>query len=235
MFVGETGVGRIVQATVEAMNKAGITDPYEVGKVRDLNVIDLPTVQKKLNLHYTLSLDLFGQEVSTNAANAFNAGIKGRYMEHRIDDDHQLTGDTYRVLDLEDGKIVEKEVPALTAINMRLRDDYVRDAAGGVARWNKIIEKAGIEFELKLPHQAFNRKIGVFANQNFDPDGNFISGEAYDKGLPNWLPTHADGDYIQSLMVPCYEPGKFASWIAPPKVGIDNKPGDFEYVKLHMA
>jgi benzoyl-CoA 2,3-dioxygenase component B len=43
-------------------------------------VIDLPTIQKKLNLHYTLSLDLFGQEVSTNAANAFNAGIKGRYM-----------------------------------------------------------------------------------------------------------------------------------------------------------
>jgi benzoyl-CoA 2,3-dioxygenase component B len=36
-------------------------------------------------------------------------------------------------------------------------------------------------------------------------------------------------------MVPCLEPGKFAPWIAAPKVGIDNKPGDFEYVKLHMA
>ena len=235
MFVGETGVGRVIQATCEAMNKAGITDPYDVGKIRDLGVIDLPTIQKKLNLHYTLSLDLFGQEISTNAANAFNAGIKGRYMENRIDDDHQLQSDTYKVLDLVDGKLVEREVPALTAINMRLRDDYVRDAAGGVGRWNKIIEKAGIEFELKLPHQAFNRKIGVFAGHNFDPEGELVSGEAYDKGLPNWLPTHADGDYIASLMKPCYEPGKFASWIAPPKVGIDNKPGDFEYVKLHMA
>ena len=88
MFVGETGVGRTIQATVEAMNKAGITDPYDINKIRDLGVIDLPTIQKKLNLHYTLSLDLFGQEVSTNAANAFNAGIKGRYMEMRIDDDH---------------------------------------------------------------------------------------------------------------------------------------------------
>ncbi len=120
-------------------------------------------------------------------------------------------------------------------INMRLRDDYIRDASGGIKRWNKIMEKANIEFQLKLPHQAFNRKIGVFANRNFTPDGALVSGEEYDKGLPDWLPTHADGDFIQSLMKPCYEPGKYASWIAPPKVGIDNKPGDFEYVKLHMA
>jgi len=40
------------------------------------------------------------------------------------------------------------------------------------------------------------------------------------------------GDFIQSLMRQVIEPGKFASWIAPPRVGIDNKPGDFEYVKL---
>ena len=235
MFVGETGVGRTIQATVDAMNKAGITDPYDVGKIRNLGVIDLPTIQKKLNLHYSLSLDLFGQEISTNAANAFNAGIKGRYMEHRIDDDHRLSGDTYNILDLDGDAIIEREVPALTAINMRLRDDYIRDASGGIKRWNKIMEKANIEFQLKLPHQAFNRKIGVFANRNFTPDGALVSGEEYDKGLPDWLPTHADGDFIQSLMKPCYEPGKYASWIAPPKVGIDNKPGDFEYVKLHMA
>ena len=41
-----------------------------------------------------------------------------------------------------------------------------------------------------------------------------------------------DGDFIASLMKPVYEPGKFASWIAPPRVGIDNRPGDFEYVKI---
>ena len=67
MFVGETGVGRVIQATLDAMSKAGITDPNDIGNVRDLGVIDLPTIQKKLNLHYTLSLDLFGQEVSTMA------------------------------------------------------------------------------------------------------------------------------------------------------------------------
>ena len=235
MFVGETGVGRTIQATCEAMNRAGISDPFDIDKIRDLGVIDLPTIQKKLNLHYTLSLDLFGQEVSTNAANAFNAGIKGRYMEARIDDDHQLTGDTYPVWDLVDGKLVRHEVPALTAINMRLRDDYTRDAAGGVGRWNKLIEKAGIQFEMTLPHEAFNRKIGVFADKPFDPQGTMLSPEEHAARIKDWLPTKADGDFIQSLMKPCYEPGKYASWIAPPKVGIDNKPGDFEYVKLHMA
>ncbi len=235
MFVGETGVGRTIQRTCEAMNEAGITDPFDTDRIRALGVIDLPTIQKKLNLHYTLSLDLFGQEVSTNAANAFNAGIKGRYMEQKIDDDHQLAGDTYRVWDMVDGKLVQHDVPALTAINMRLRDDYTRDAAGGVGRWNKIIEKAGIEFRLKLPHESFNRKIGVFSGHNFDPNGNLLDGAAYDAGLAEWLPTRADGDFIASLMVPVTEPGQYAGWIAPPKVGIDNKPGDFEYVQLHMA
>ena len=235
MFVGETGVGRTVERTCEAMKAAGIEDPHEVEKIRALGVIDLPTIQKKLNLHYTLSLDLFGQEVSTNAANAFNAGIKGRYMENRIEDDHKLGNDSYKVWDIENGQIVQRSVPALTAINMRLRDDYTRDASGGIGRWNKIIEKAGVKFELKLPHEAFNRKIGVFANKQISPEGKFISGDAYDRGVKDWLPTHADGEFIQSLMKPVYEAGQYAGWIASPKVGIDNKPGDFEYVKLHMA
>src|SRR5258708_29792134 len=92
MFVGETGISRVVQRTCEAMREAGISDPTDIAKVRALGVIDLPTIQKKLNLHYSLSLDLFGSEVSTNAANAFNAGIKGRYKETQIDDDHLLLG-----------------------------------------------------------------------------------------------------------------------------------------------
>ena len=235
MFVGETGVGRVVQATCEAMNAAGITDPHDIGRIRDLSVIDLPTIQKKLNLHYSLSLDLFGSEVSTNAANAFNAGIKGRYMEHRIDDDHRLKDATYTVKTVVDGRIVDEEVPALTAINMRLRDDYVRDASGGLRRWNRAIQKAGIDFELTLPHEAFHRQIGVFSAIAATPEGEIIPREAFERRRDEWLPSREDGEYIASLMVPCYEPGKFAPWIAPPKVGIDNRPGDFEYVKLHMA
>ena len=235
MFVGETGVGRTIQRTCEAMRAAGIDDPHDTDRIRALGVIDLPLIQKKMNLHYTLSLDLFGREVSTNAANAFNAGIKGRYRENRLEDDHQLGGATYPVCQLVDGELKMVDLPALTAINARLRDDYSRDAGGGVRRWNKIIEKLGIDFELKLPHTSFHRKIGVFADQLFDPEGRRLSETEWADSVATWLPTTADGDYIQSVMIPCREPGRYARWIAPPKVGIDNKPGDFEYVKLHMA
>ena len=235
MFVGETGVGRTIQATVDAMTAAGITDPYDMNRIRDLGVIDLPTIQKKLNLHYSLSLDLFGNEVSTNAANAFNAGIKGRYMEHRLDDDHQLQQDTYDVKMVRDDQIFIEKMPALNAINMRLRDDYVKDASGGLNRWNKIMKRKNVDFEFRLPHEGFNRNIGVFANVSVDPQGNIISSDSWNSQVADWLPTKADGEFIQSLMKPCYEPGQYASWIAPPKVGINNQVGDFEYVKLHMA
>ncbi|HHI81760.1 MAG TPA: benzoyl-CoA 2,3-epoxidase subunit BoxB, partial [Rhizobiales bacterium] len=174
MFVGETGVGRVVQRTCEAMNEAGITDPYDIEAVRKLGVIDLPTVQKKANLHISLSLDLFGAEVSTNAANAYNSGIKGRYKETYIDDDHRLINDTYPVLRPVDGKIKLVDEPALSALNMRLRDDYVHDCRKGIDRWNKIIAKAGIDFKITAPHVAFNRKIGEFAGFPATPDGTVL-------------------------------------------------------------
>jgi len=235
MFVGETGVGRTIQRTCEAMNAAGITDPYDINAVRTLGVIDLPTIQKKLNLHYTLSLDLFGSEVSTNAANAFNSGIKGRYQETKIDDDHQLKDATYPVSEFTDGGLLIREVPALTAINMRLRDDYSKDAAGGVGRWNAIIKKNGVAFELTLPHEGFHRQIGAFKDAPITPEGKVISREEWAATRDKWLPSKADGDFIQSLMKPVSEPGKYAGWISPPRVGIDNKPGDFEYVQIHQA
>jgi len=235
MFVGETGVGRTILATCEAMVKAGISDPYDVNKIRELGVIDLPTLQKKANLHYSLSLDLFGSEVSTNAANAFNAGVKGRFREAKIDDDHRLQGDAYTVRRFIDGRIQEESVPALSAINQRLRDDYVRDASGGIRRWNTIIRKTGVAFEVTLPNEGFHRHIGEFKGASITPEGDIISKEEWDSRKGEWLPTTADGDFIKSLMVPITEPGKYASWIAPPRVGINNQPGDFEYVQLHMA
>jgi benzoyl-CoA 2,3-epoxidase subunit B len=235
MFVGETGVGRTIQRTCEAMKEAGIADPFDIRKVRDLGVIDLPTIQKKLNLHYALSLDLFGSEISTNAANAFNAGIKGRYQEAKIEDDHRLQNAVYPVTLLKNGRIVCEDAPALSAINMRLRDDYTRNAAGGVARWNGTIAKTGIEFKMKLPHQGFHRHIGTFAGVHVSPSGETLSQEEWQARWNEWLPSSADGDFIKSLMKPEWEPGKYANWIAPPRAGIDNKPGDFEYVKIHVA
>ncbi len=232
MFVGESGISRIIQRTCEAMNEAGITDPTDVEAVRKLGVMDLPMIQRKMNFHLAVTLDLFGNEVSTNAASAYEAGIKGRYQETRIDDDHQLHNDTYAVLKVVDGELKMVEETALNAINARLRDDYVKDAAGGVKRWNKLIKKAGVDYELSLPHIAFNRQIGEFSGLFVSPDGEVIDQATFEANRDNWLPTASDLAYLDSLMVAVTEPGEYASWIAPPKVGIDNKPGDFEYVRL---
>ena len=232
MFVGETGVTRIIQRTCEAMKQASIDDPYDIAKVRKLGVIDLPTIQRKANFHFSLTLDLFGSEISTNAANAFHAGLKGRFREERLKDDHQLESGTYPVLRLIDGQIKNEDAPALSALNMRLRDDYVVDCNVGVGRWNKVISEIGIPFEIKLPHVAFHRHIGEFSNIHADVIGNVLSEEQWKKRCGEFLPSDDDRSFIESLMQPNFEVGKFAGWIAPPKVGIDNKPGDFEYVKI---
>ena len=235
MFVGETGVGRTIERTCEAMKAAGIEDPYDINRVRALGVVDLPTLQKKANLHFSLSLDLFGSEVSTNAANFYNSGLKGRFNETRIDDDHLLTGAHYPVLKFVDGSIKMVDEPALTAINMRLRDDYVKDCQGGVSRWNRIIDKAGIKFQLTLPSVTFNRAIGEFRNIHASPEGKLLLDGEWAARKDEWLPSTDDGAFIESLMKPCWEPGKYAGWISPPKVGIDSKPGDFEYVKIAVS
>jgi benzoyl-CoA 2,3-dioxygenase component B len=233
MFVGQSGVGRVIERTCAAMRAAGIDDPNDIERVRALGVVDLPTMQKKANLHFSLTLDLFGSEISTNAANAFNAGLKGRYLEDQIDDDHQLLGATYPVKRLRGRQIVTEDVAALSALNMRLRDDYIVDASSGVDRWwNRIIARAGIDYRIRLPHVAFNRHIGEFAAIQADPDGNLQSQEEWQRRRDQFLPTNADNLFIESLMQPVTEPGGFASWIAPPRAGIDGQPGNFEYVKL---
>ncbi|WP_260843227.1 benzoyl-CoA 2,3-epoxidase subunit BoxB [Sedimenticola selenatireducens] len=232
MFVGESGVGRVIRRTLEKMKEAGITDPNEVDKVRALGGVDLPALQRKVNFHFSVTLDLFGAEVSTNAANAFNAGIKGRYREDRLEDDHQLLNETYPVLRGVDGKLVEVEEPALNAINARLLDDYIKDASAGVKRWNKIFDEFGVDFQITIPHKAFNRRVGEFAEMHVDVAGNVMSEAEWNAQASNWLPSQADEDYLLSLMKPVTEKGQYADWIAPPKMGIDKKPGDFEYVTI---
>ena len=233
MFVGETGVGRVIEATCKAMNDAGITDPNDIEAVRKLGVIDLPTIQKKVNFHVSVTLDLFGAEISTNGASAFEAGLKGRFQETKIEDDHQLHSDNYPVLKLVDGEFQDVVEPALNAINCRLRDDYYTDAQGGVGRWNKSMKKAGINFELTLPHKAFNRKIGEFSNLSVAPDGEVLDQAGWEARQDEFLASESDLTFITSLMKPVTEAGKYASWIAPPKMGINQMPGDYEYVKIH--
>jgi benzoyl-CoA 2,3-dioxygenase component B len=232
MFVGYTGVKRIVEATARAMAAGGVDDPYDTDAIRRLGVIDLPAIQRKVNLHYSLTLDLFGSEESTNAANFFNAGLKARYHEEQIDDDHHLVDSTYPVMKLVDGELKQVDVPALNGLNARLRDDFMQDCLAGIGRWNKEVAGHGIDFEITLPHVAFNRGIGEFADLSVSPVGEVVSEERFESSRDEWLPTPEDRDYIESIMQPHFEPGGFAPWIAPPTRGINQQPTDFEYVKL---
>jgi benzoyl-CoA 2,3-epoxidase subunit B len=199
--------------------------------VRAVGGIDLPTLQKYLNFHCSVSLDLFGSEISTNAANFYTNGLKGRFEEGKKADDHQLKQATYPVMALDGDAITTRDEAALTSLNERLRDDYIADCARGVARWNQIVQRAGIDFAFTLPHRAFHRAIGLFADVRVSPDGRVVSQAEWDARHVEWLPSAADRTYVISLMQPVTEPGKFANWIAPPPRGINGQPIDFEYVR----
>ena len=230
MFVGETGVMRIIQRTCEVMRELRTDEP---GRLRAAGVIDLPTLQRFMNFHYSVSLDLFGQELSTNGATYFTTGLKGRYHETRIADDHRLTNATWSVSVPQAPTIVCVEQPALLAINERLRDDYIVDCQRGLNRWNKEIEKHGIDVGLTLPHRGFHRRIGAFAEVQVSPDGRLVTADDWARQASQWLPTEVDHAFVVSLMRPVTEPGKMVSWIAPPSRGIHGRPIDYEYVKFH--
>ena len=230
MFVGESGVGRIIQRTAEVMAQHRIEDPAEV---RKHGVIDLPTIQRYLNFHFSVTMDLFGADVSSNAATFYSTGLKGRFEETKADDDHLLSGATYAVLEVQDGKLVTTQAPALNALNERLRDDFIKDAAAGVERWNRVLQKQGIAFAFKVPHKAFNRRIGPLSAARIDPDGNVISEADWNANAQRWLPSESDRAFVASLMGRVTERGKFANWIAPPPRGINNQPLDFEYVRFN--
>ena len=231
MFVGETGVGRIVQRTAEVMAEQKVDDPDHV---RALGVVDLQTMQRYLNFHYSVTLDLFGSDISSNAASFYTNGLKGRFEETKVKDDHVLAETTYDVQEVAGDRIVSKAVPALTALNERLRDDYIREVQAGVERWNRVIAKTGVTARLALPHKGFHREIGNFAGRFISPDGRVISQAEWSAHRHEWLPSPADHAFVQSLMTGrVVEPGKFANWIAPPRTGINNRPLNFEYVRFN--
>jgi len=230
MFVGESGVSRVIQRTCQAMNQLKTDDPAQL---RAAGVIDLPAIQRYLNFHFSVTIDLFGADESSNAATFYSSGLKGRFEEGKRNDDHRLKGATYTVLNVQDGRIVEKEVPMLNALNEVLRDDYIKDSIGGVERWNKVIEKSGIPFRLKTPHKAFHRNIGSLSGVKVAPDGRVVSDHEWNMHVEQWLPSDTDRAFVASLMGRVVEPGKFANWIAPPVMGINRQPVDFQYVRFN--
>ena len=230
MFVGESGVSRVIQRTCDVMKEHGTDDPAQV---RALGAIDLETIQRYLNFHYSVTIDLFGADQSSNAATFYTAGLKGRFDESKRDDDHVLKDRSYPVPSVVDGAFAERDVPMLNALNEVLRDDFIRDSIGGVGRWNKVIEKAGIPFRLSVPHKAFHRKIGTLSQARVAPDGRILSDTEWNAGVDRWLPTARDRAFVASLMGRVAEPGKFAGWIAPPAIGVNRQPVNFEYVRFN--
>jgi benzoyl-CoA 2,3-epoxidase subunit B len=230
LFVGEAGLARIIQRTCEVMREHNTADPSQI---RALGVIDLETLQRFVNFHYSVTLDLFGAEISSNAASFYTGGLKGRYGESNIGDDHSLASDSYPIQEVANREIVNRQVPALTALNARLRDSYTREIQAGMDRWNRIPERFGIPFRMALPHLGFHRKIGNFAGQYVSPEGRVVSKDAWEGHSAGWLPSPGDHEFVASLMRRVVEPGKFANWIAPPARGINNLPIEFEYVRFN--
>jgi benzoyl-CoA 2,3-dioxygenase component B len=226
MFVGETGVRRIVQRTCELAKEA------PEGDVRKAGGIDLATLQKYINFWYSLSLDLFGGEISSNAADYFAAGLKGRANEKKFADHLALEGH-YDMQVPEANAFAKQEVPLRNAMNEVLRDAYVEDNQRAIDQWNKTLADHGLSFRLSLPFRGFNRRIGLYANLGATPDGNLIPRDEWERRKDEWLPSEADRSYVRSLSHGVLAPGKIANWIVPPSKGINNNPFEFEYVKLH--
>jgi benzoyl-CoA 2,3-dioxygenase component B len=230
MFVGESGISRVIQRTCQAINELETDDPAQL---RAAGVIDLGTLQRYLNFHFSVTIDLFGADESSNAAIFYSSGLKGRYEEGKRDDDHVLKGRTYRVLQAEGGQLVEKEVPMLNALNEVLRDDFIKDSVAGVGRWNKLIEKAGLPHRLSVPHKAFHRNIGALAGVKVSPEGRVVGESEWAARRADWLPSDEDRAFVASLMGRVVEPGRFANWIAPPAMGVNRQPVGYEYVRFN--
>ena len=226
LFVGETGVGRVVRRTAQLMKE----NPNE--DVRATGGIPFDIIQRYINYWFSYSLDLFGGEVSSNAADFFAAGLKGRYQEQKKYDEHIIATDSFVLPVVEDGRLVEREVPLRNALNEVLRGEYVRDCERALERWNKYIADEGVGHQLRLPSTRFQRHVGEYAGHFFDLEGDLITEEEFERRRAEWLPTEEDRAYVQSLMRPVTEPGKIANWIAPPATGIKGKPFEFEFVRL---
>jgi benzoyl-CoA 2,3-dioxygenase component B len=180
-----------------------------------------------------VTIDLFGADVSSNAATFYSSGLKGRYEEAKYDDDHLLRDAKYPVLQIIDGCLMQGEAPALNALNERLRDDYIADSVAGVGRWNRIIHKAGIRFELIVPHKAFNRRIGPLAGLRIAPDGRVVAESEWKTKEREWLATDEDRAFVASLMGRVASPGAYANWISPPTRAINKQPDNFEFVRFN--
>jgi benzoyl-CoA 2,3-dioxygenase component B len=226
LFVGQTGVQRVIRRSCELMNEH---DTDDIGRFGGIN---LALLQKYINYWYSSSLDLFGSEISSNAANYFAAGLKGRAYEEKLFKEHRACGQTYAVELMINGQLTTKDITLRSAMNEVLRDAYTRDCEKALEKWNKEVLEHHINFTFELPHRRFNRSVGEYANWHFDPKGLLLDTQQWHERQKNWLPTTHERQFIKSLMKPVTKPGLMAGWIAPPHKGINGQALDFSYVRL---
>ena len=229
MFVGLSGITRVITRTLEVMKELRSDDPVAV---RNAGAIDLLTLQRYINFWFSSSLDLFGAEISSNAASYFASGIKGRPDEARFED-HLGTGRLRLEVPYEKGGVIPEDVPMRTAMNEVSRSLYTKDCDIGVQRWNRLIHAAGRDFRLALPSPRFHRAVGAWAAVHTDPAGKLLSAAEFRARESEWLPSEQDCAFVASLMQQITEPGKFAGWIAAPEGGINNLGPAYEYVRLN--
>jgi benzoyl-CoA 2,3-dioxygenase component B len=201
--------------------------------IRGAGAIDLATLQRYINFWFSSSLDLFGAEISSNAATYFATGIKGRPDEAKFAD--HLALNELLLLDIPDPVrgAVPEAVPMRNAMNEVTRTAYIADCEIGIRAWNRLIAKAGFDFKLMLPSPRFHRSVGVWAGVDVAPTGKPISAAQFAAQRQEWLPSAADRAFIASLMERVDEPGRMAAWLAPPEIGIDGLPAAYEYVRLN--
>ena len=146
----------------------------------------------------------------------------------------KLADATWPVHTLVGDKIELVDNPAVNAVNERLRQEYIDDCVRGMRRWNQAIKRARIDFKSGLPHRAFHRAIGNFADVKVSPKGKVVTEADWTRHHGDWLPSDDDRAYVQSLMTQVLEPGKYAGWIAPPSTGVNHEnPDEFQYINFN--
>ena len=229
MFIGEDGLRRVIQRTLDLMREHNTDDVAPHGG------INLTTIQRYFNFWAPRIYDLFGSDESTRAADAFFAGIKGRAHESNCDEHVRLDGAVAieRRVPERSGEFVAVEVPMRDALNAVMRQAYLHEVTMLLQRWNKLLTRAGAGQEFHLPSQRFNRDFGVYAGQRFSPQGELVDEATFEARRGDWLPTGSDQTHLAAIMQPVRERGTLAAWLTPPLRGINNMPAlDFDYVRL---
>lgn len=151
-------------------------------RIAAAGVIPVSIQQKYYNKWVSGSLDLFGTDHSSSAQWAYAWGIKGRVDENKTSEP------------------VDREL-----LNERARELFYREIVETVERVNAVNTS---EERLYVPHMAFNRQIGQYADARHGVDGARMSEQEWIAYAPSALPTADDEAKLAELF-------KNPNWIAP--------------------